>query len=391
MNITNYNTAVIILAAGSGNRFNKYRLKQDYKIFGKSILYWTVMRFISIKELKQICVVVKKEKTKKYKDLSDLDNRLLVTAGGNTRQESVKLGLQSLKPYNQKKILIHDGARPLVSKNLIKAVIRNLTKHPAVVPVIPLNDSLKIIRNNFIEQNVDRDNKYLAQTPQGFHYNEIINLYKDLKDKNISDDAEIYELNKKKVYTIKGDMKNIKLTRMEDISIIKKILKSNLNVKVGTGFDVHKFTNGNSLKLLGVSIPFNKSLLGHSDADVAMHALIDAILGSLSMGDIGQHFPPSSKKWKNYDSSKLLEKVVALVNKKNALISHVDITIICEKPLIKKHTTKMREHISLLINTKIENISVKATTTEGLGFLGRKEGIASQATVTSLVYDNKYD
>ncbi len=354
-------------------------------MLGKTVLEWCVSKFIFNKKIQNIVLVINKEQRKHLNNLK-LEKKIIITVGGKTRHNSVVNGLKALKPQSPDYVLIHDGARPLVALSTIDEVIKKLSIKNAVVPVIPVNDSLKHITNNYINKTIEKTDIYAVQTPQGFNYKDICNIYKRQTTNDNKDDSEVFEKFGNKVYTIKGDPQNIKITQKEDMNIVYNSLKSNMLTKVGIGYDVHKFTKGKYVKIFGIKIPYTHSLLGHSDADVGIHSLMDSILGALAKGDIGHHFPSNEKKWKNANSSNLLKKVFEILNNMNGLIVHTDTNIICEKPIIKKYIPKMQLHISKILKLNIDSVSIKATTTEGLGYLGRKEGIAAQTITTIKLY-----
>ncbi len=373
--------ALVLLCGGTGKRFSKTLPKQFHKIDNLTILEINLKTFISFSIFSYITVVSSKKyinKTKKIceKFFSD-ELTINITEGGSTRQLSSKNGCKNLEKYKPKKILIHDVARPFINKDLITRLIKNTKKNSGCVPVIKINDTIKDIKNNIIKS-VKRDNLFLIQTPQCFNFEEICNAHMNATRNNYTDDSSLASDYGTKIITTEGLKENIKITTMKDL----ENCKINSNIVVGSGFDVHEFTKGKSLTLCGIQIPFSKKLKGHSDADVGIHTIVDAILGALSLGDIGDHFPPSDKKWKNANSVIFLEKCYSLIKKLNSEIVHIDITFICEEPKLTKYKLKMKKKISKILKIDTCKINIKATTTETLGFLGRKEGIAAQATVT---------
>lgn len=374
--------SVIILSAGEGKRFSKEISKQFYKIEKETILEINLRKFINNKSVENIIIVTSKkleQKTKKYSS-----DKISVVIGGKTRQESVKNGLIQSKKFKSKIVLIHDSARPFFNKNLISNLIANTSESQGCIPCININDSLKKINNNYIK-NMSRKNIFQVQTPQSFPLEKILSGHLITKNNKHKDDSSIASEINLPIKVIPGLKKNIKVTDKNDIDFINMIYKSEKKkrISVGMGFDVHEFESGNFVIICGVKIPYTKKLKGHSDADVGHHTLVDAILGSISEGDIGEHFPPSDEKWKDAPSSLFVEFTRKLLLKKKAVIQNIDLTFICEEPKILKHKLEIKKNIAQLLKIDTKNINVKATTTEKLGFLGRKEGIAAQAVVTT--------
>jgi len=307
-----------------------------------------------------------------------LDNIRIVT-GGATRTASVKAGLTALAENPPDMVLIHDGARPFVTTDVIGGVIDGLAGTPAAVPALPIPDALKSLGGT----SVDREQLRRVQTPQGFHFDKIWNAFQALDDDaNFADDIEVAQAAGLKIAFTQGDANNFKVTYPEDFAKAEAMLTPDTYIATGTGFDVHRFTEGDILWLCGVPIECGFTLLGHSDADAGLHALTDAILGAIAHGDIGDHFPPSDPKWKGASSDKFLLYAIEKVQERGGLLQHVDVTLICEKPKIKPHREAMREQIAELCGLPLTRVSVKATTTEKLGFTGRGEGLAAQACAT---------
>ena len=297
------NNLAIILSGGTGKRFDISKPKQFYKLNKKTILETTVEKFVNSNFFNYIIIVSHKDFFKFTKNLFNNTN-IKVILGGENRQKSVFNGLSAAKFLDPKYVLIHDAVRPFFSMNLLKKVLKNLEGEISVIPSINVYDSVRYFKNKKYS-NVFRENLKLIQTPQGFCFNSIYEAHKKNKESIHTDDSMIlYEL-KNKIRLIKGEKMNFKITTKEDYNIGKLIVKENNNmsdIRVGTGFDVHKFKKGKKLKLFGITIPFDKSLDGHSDADVGFHSIVDAILGGLCLGDIGNHFPPTDNKWKNKQS-----------------------------------------------------------------------------------------
>ena len=378
------NNLAIILSGGTGKRFDISKPKQFYKFNEKTIIETSVEKFTNSNLFDYIIIVSHKDFLKFTKKLFSNKN-IKVVPGGNNRQESVFYGLNAAKSFKPKYVLIHDAVRPFFSINLLKRVLKKLEKEISVIPSINVYDSARYFKNKKYT-NISRHNLKLIQTPQGFCFNSIYEAHKKNKEYVHTDDSMIlYEL-KNKIKLIKGEKLNFKITTKEDYDMGKLIVKeidNNINdIRVGTGFDVHKFKKGKKLKIFGISIPFDKSLDGHSDADVGFHAIVDAILGGLCLGDIGNHFPPTDDKWKNRKSIFFMTYAKELLIKKKFRINNIDITLICERPKVSEYQKKFIKSVAKALNIDFRKINIKGTTTEKLGFLGREEGIACQVSVT---------
>ena len=371
----------IIVSAGNGKRVGGDLPKQYLKIDGIPILAKTIQRFHEVDIIDEVIVVIS-QKHQKYFDkfiLPIIQKEVVIILGGKTRRESVYEGLKHTG--SEDLVLIHDGARPFITYELIIKIINGVKHFGAAAPGMKVTDSIWEKNNKVISGVQNRDNFLKAQTPQGFFTKDIIKNYEKVK-KEPSDDVELAVNNGLKVRIVEGDEKNIKITTMNDIDKINSTSKSFLKIRTGIGYDVHAFEAGNELILCGLKIPFNKSLKGHSDADVVMHAITDAIYGAIAEGDIGTWFPPNDIKWKNSNSEVFLKHANSLLTKKGYVISNLDCTIICEEPKIQPYTQKMRINMENILQITKDRISIKATTTEKLGFTGRKEGIAVQAIIT---------
>jgi 2-C-methyl-D-erythritol 4-phosphate cytidylyltransferase/2-C-methyl-D-erythritol 2,4-cyclodiphosphate synthase len=280
-------------------------------------------------------------------------------------------------------VLIHDAARPLVSSELISRVIAGLDRADAVYPELPLNDTLRRKSPGGKSELIARENLVRAQTPQGFDFRAILDAHRRFRHENVTDDIALAEMAGMSVASVGGEEMNIKLTTPDDFATVEKLaLASLLDVRTGSGFDAHRFGPGGHVWLCGVKIPHDFTLVGHSDADVGLHALTDAILGALGAADIGAHFPPSDERWHGAPSHLFAEHAAQLVRTRGGIISHVDITLICERPKLAPHRDAMRARIATILQVDISRVSVKATTSDGLGFTGRGEGIAAQAVAT---------
>ncbi|MCO4824062.1 MAG: bifunctional 2-C-methyl-D-erythritol 4-phosphate cytidylyltransferase/2-C-methyl-D-erythritol 2,4-cyclodiphosphate synthase [Amylibacter sp.] len=372
---------ILIVAAGRGTRAGGGTPKQYRDLRGAPVLQHTVRACLAHADISAVRVVIHGDDTALYEVAvqSIIDPRLKSPVlGGDSRSASVRNGLSACQGSH---VLIHDGARPLVSVGEIDAVLTALETQPAAFLAIPVVDALWRADAQAATEPQPREGLWRAQTPQGFRRDEIIAAHAAL-DKPMADDVETARAFGIDVSIVQGRDTNIKITRAEDFSLAASLMGADMDIRTGNGFDVHKFGAGDHVTLNGVDIPFDRGLVGHSDADVAMHALTDAIFGSLAEGDIGQWFPPSEMEWKGASSDIFLRKAVERVAARGFTISHLDCTIICELPKIGPHTQTMRDTLAEITGVDVGRISVKATTTEQLGFAGRREGIAAQATAT---------
>lgn len=370
-------TAAIILAAGKGVRAGDGPPKQYRTLGGETVLARSVKAFLNHPQISRVQVVINPEHGALYrKAVAGLDLPEPV-AGGVTRQDSVLCGLKVLEKGQPETVLIHDSARAFVSQALISRVIAAVKKHGCgAVPALPVGDTLKKANDGAVEKTVSREGLYLAQTPQGFPYPAILDAHRKAKHTGYTDDATVAEAAGLKVVLVEGEKENVKLTHRQDF-------KERLGeVRTGSGFDVHAFRAGDHVILCGVRIPFEKALSGHSDADAGLHAITDALLGAIGQDDIGDHFPPSDPKWKNAASDIFLKHAAKLVKEKGGRVLNVDLTLICEGPKIGPHRQKMRENVAKILGIEPGRVSVKATTTEKLGFAGRSEGLAAQAVAS---------
>lgn len=302
--------------------------------------------------------------------------------GGATRQESVRLGLEALARDAPDFVLIHDAARPLISRKVTEDVVKALEAGAdGALPMLAASDTLRRQGADGRWTLVPRDNLYRAQTPQGFVYDKILKAHRAHAHEDVTDDVALAELAGLKVEMVEGEEKNIKVTRKEDFALAESLLGCG-DVRTASGYDVHKFTDGDHIMLCGLKIPHTHALEGHSDADVGLHAITDALLGCIGEGDIGQHFPPTDERWRGAPSWKFLDHAANLVRDRGGVINHVDVTIICERPKVGPHREAMKAKVAEILKIAPDRVSVKATTTEGLGFTGRREGIAAQATAT---------
>jgi len=375
--------AVLIVAAGKGERAGLGLPKQYERLAGLPMLRRTVEAFhapSSDKKWPVQVVIGAGQQDLAAAALAGLDLPAPVT-GGATRQESVRLGLEALAKDAPDYVLIHDAARPLVPAKVILAVVQALQSGAAgALPMVAVSDTLRRQDGKGHWSLVSRENLYRAQTPQGFVYAKILAAHRDHAKQEVTDDVALAELAGLKVEMVEGDEKNIKVTRKEDFALAESLLSG--DVRTATGYDVHKFKDGDHIWLCGLKIPHSHGLEGHSDADVGFHAITDALLGCIGEGDIGQHFPPTDERWRGAASWKFLDHAASLVAAKGGSLNHVDVTIICERPKVGPHRDAMKSKIAEILKIDPSRVSVKATTTEGLGFTGRREGIAAQAIAT---------
>ena len=379
-------TVILIVAAGRGQRAGGTVPKQYQKLSKRHVLSRTIEVFSRHPLVDQIATVIHLDDAELYAAATaEFGQKLMPPVeGGETRQDSVCKGLEALAHHNPQLVLIHDAARPFVDHDLINRIIEGLSAHDAVLPVIPVTDTIKQIEDGLVQRTVERHHLYGAQTPQGFRFPVILDLHRQAaNDKNTSftDDASIAESAGTDVHCVEGNIENIKLTTKRDMQMAELVLAKDTKTesRIGSGYDVHRFEPGAGVTLCGVTIPFDKQLRGHSDADVAMHALTDALYGALGEGDIGTHFPPDDPQWKDVGSAIFLAHAAELVRKQGGTIVNTDLTIICEQPKITPHRLAMRTELSRIMDIDAHRIAIKATTTETLGFTGRGEGIAAQA------------
>jgi 2-C-methyl-D-erythritol 4-phosphate cytidylyltransferase/2-C-methyl-D-erythritol 2,4-cyclodiphosphate synthase len=378
------NCAVLIVAAGSGDRFGGSIPKQYLDLAGIPILRRSVLAFQDHPHIDHIQVVINQNHADRYeKTVGDLGLPPPVS-GGATRQDSVRLGLEALaRDKKPKFVMIHDAARPLVDAATITAVRKALDTQKGAIAAKPLVDTLKRGEGTVIKDTIDRQNLWQAHTPQAFHFDDILAAHKAAEGAQLTDDAAVAEKAGLAVTLISSNPDNMKITNPDDLDRASRLLgQSFSDVRTGFGFDVHRLIPGDMIYLCGVGIPHNRKLEGHSDADVGLHALVDAILGAMSAGDIGVHFPPSDMQWKGKDSSHFVTHAVRMVQERGGFISHVDVTLLCENPRIGPHREAMLKRMASLLEVSLDRVSVKATTTERLGFTGREEGIAAQAVAT---------
>jgi 2-C-methyl-D-erythritol 4-phosphate cytidylyltransferase / 2-C-methyl-D-erythritol 2,4-cyclodiphosphate synthase len=373
----------LVVAAGRGTRFGAALPKQYLPLAGKPVLRHSLEALATHPKIGRVRVVYNPDDAADYGRASAGLDLLPPVAGGAARQDSVRLGLESLEPLAPEHVLIHDGARPFLDRGTIDRVIAALADAPAVVPALKLADTVKRAEDGRVLETVERAQLWRAQTPQGFRYREILAAHRAANGLDLPDDAAVAERAGLAVRLVAGSEDNVKVTTAEDLARGERAAAARLgDVRTGQGFDVHAFGPGDHVWLCGVKVPHDRGLIGHSDADCGLHALTDAILGALGAGDIGVHFPPSDPQWRGAPSHRFLRHAADLVAQAGGGIAHVDVTLICERPKIGPHRAAMVARIAEILGVDPKRVSVKATTTETLGFTGRGEGMAAQAIAT---------
>ncbi len=368
-------TAAIIVAAGRGTRAGGGTPKQWQPLAGRRVADWTIDRFKG--QVDHIVLVLSEDDQSAWSEFEGTN--LILAAGGQDRAASVRNGLNALADLDIKHVLIQDVARPCVTTGLIQSVLSALKASPAAAPGLAVTDALWTGDGRVVTGTQDRTGLFAAQTPQGFHYDAIVSAHATHPG-GAADDVEVARAAGLDVAIVPGDADNLKITRPEDFARAERILGTDMDVRLGNGYDVHRFGDGDHVILCGVKVPHDRGLQGHSDADVGMHAVTDAIYGALAQGDIGQHFPPSDPQWKGAASEIFLRHAVQLAETMGYAISNVDCTLVCEYPKIGPHAEAMRVEMARITGLRADQVSVKATTSERLGFTGRSEGIASLAT-----------
>ena len=372
-------TVALVVAAGRGRRFGGDLPKQYARLGTHTVLRHTVLRLLEHPGVDAVGCVIHPDDRALYEDALDGLDLLAPVNGGETRQESVRLGLLSLSHLRPNKVLIHDAARPFVSRALVDGVIDALDEHPGALPSVAVADTLKRGRDGLIADTVSREGLYRAQTPQGFRFDDIVKAHQTFAGQELTDDAQLFERAGLNVALTPGAQDNFKITTQEDLMRAERLLATQSEIRTAQGFDVHRLGDGGFVTLCGVEIAHSQGLVGHSDADVALHALTDAVLGAIGAGDIGQHFPPSEPQWKGVSSDRFARHAAHLVHERGGEIVNVDVTLICETPKIGPHRAAMVARVAEILGLSEDRVSVKATTTEGLGYTGRGEGIAAQA------------
>ncbi|KAB2917928.1 MAG: bifunctional 2-C-methyl-D-erythritol 4-phosphate cytidylyltransferase/2-C-methyl-D-erythritol 2,4-cyclodiphosphate synthase [Hyphomicrobiaceae bacterium] len=384
-------TAALIVAAGRGSRACGPLPKQYARIGGLPVLARAMAAFADHPGIDLIQVVIGGGDATLYKSATASASAKLLAPveGGATRQASVRNGLRALRTHQPGRVLIHDGARPFVSADIIDRVLAALSDAPAAIAAVPLADTVKKEGpDRRVAATLERAGLWRAQTPQGFGFADILAAHEAAYAAghvDMTDDAAVAEWAGLPVALVAGSEANRKLTTAEDLAMADRLCAGAPDVRTGSGFDVHRFTAGDHVWLCGVRIAHTHGLEGHSDADVGLHALTDALLGAIGDGDIGQHFPNTDPRWKGAPSHLFLAEAAERVRRRGGNIGNVDVTLLCEAPKISPHREAMRARIAHILAMDVGRVGVKATTTEGLGFTGRREGIAALASATVII------
>ncbi|MDC1134414.1 2-C-methyl-D-erythritol 2,4-cyclodiphosphate synthase [Alphaproteobacteria bacterium] len=401
MKLNGKGITIILLAGGVGNRFKSKTNKQLIEINGKTLLEICIENFSKHLKNINIQIVINKSNLNFIKNIANKYKLLKPVIGGITRQQSVFKGLISLKNYNNEYVLVHDTARPIVTFEVLEQLL-DFTKKQVncVAPVIPINDAVRVIKDDKINKVLNKENQILVQTPQLCNFKELLSAH-NITDIEYEDETSIFlSVGKKNIHSIKGDPMSLKITRKHDLNLIyPHLIKNTYNyiTKIGIGFDIHRTDliknkhTDNYIILGGVKITNSAPLIGHSDADVLLHAITDSLLGPINEGDIGMLFPPSDKKWKNHNSSYFLKETCLLLKKHKAKINNIDAVIICEQPKILNYSKEMICNISNILEINPSKISIKGKTSESIGFIGRQEGIAAMVNSSIQVIENISD
>jgi 2-C-methyl-D-erythritol 4-phosphate cytidylyltransferase/2-C-methyl-D-erythritol 2,4-cyclodiphosphate synthase len=377
-------TYAIVVAAGRGNRFGGPIPKQYRSLAGQPVLRYAVEALLRGGEFAGAVVAIHPDDRSLYdRAVAGLD-LLPPVEGGAERQGSVLAALERLAPLEPERVLVHDGARPMLEPVVTARVLAGLDAADGAIAALPVTDSVKrASEHGEIVASLDRVRLWRAQTPQGFRFVPFLAAHRLLRGASLGDDAAVAEKAGLRVQLVMGSEENLKITTEEELLRAERLLSARCtDVRTGFGFDVHRFGPGDHVMLCGVRVPHDRSLVGHSDADVGLHALTDALLGTIGAGDIGQHFAPTDPRWRGADSAQFLRSAVDMVRARSGLIRNLDVTIVCEAPRIGPYRAAMIERIAAIAGVDVDRVNVKATTSEGLGFIGRGEGIAAQAVAT---------
>ena len=375
--------SAVIVAAGSGQRAGPGGPKQWRTLAGKPVARWSLEAMLAAGARRVVVVTPAEDGEVAAKAFAGLEGWRLA-AGGATRDRSVIAGLEALGATDDEIVLIHDAARPLLTASHIDALIAALAHADGALPALPVADTLKRREAPAsVVSTVDRAGLWRAQTPQAFRYGVLRQAYDRWPvDESPTDDAAVVERAGGRIALTEGDPRLMKLTYPEDFEMAELMALGARSVRIGQGIDAHRFGPGAGVWLCGVFIPHTGALIGHSDADAGLHALTDALLGAIGEGDIGDHFPPSDPQWRGAPSHVFLTHAVALIAGRGGRVANVDVTLICERPKIKPHREAMRARLAELLDLPLDRVSVKATTTEAMGFTGREEGLAAMAVAT---------
>ena len=387
--MSSVNIVLILLAGGIGTRINRKISKQMIKYNNLTILELNIINFSKIFKNIPIQIVTNDKDFIKVSEICNKYDLLTPVLGGDERQKSTYNALKSIEYINPKYVLIHDAARPIISSEVIEKLVSYSKKQEifCVAPVLKISDSVRRISKNILKSTISKNDKVLVQTPQLCNYKILKNTIKNT-NKIFEDETSLFLHNSMQVIAIEGDPLSLKITYEKDLNLLEPHLTKNSNnyiTKIGNGFDIHRFDNSrisenNFILLGGIKIKASKKLIGHSDADVLLHAITDSILGVINKGDIGSIFPPTDDKWKNADSSIFLKHASKLLQNEKGIINNIDATIVCEKPKIIDYSKEMKKNIAKILNINEQKISIKGKTSESIGFIGRKEGIAAMVS-----------
>ena len=377
-------TYAIVVAAGRGTRFGGDTPKQYRMLAGRPVLRHSVEALLDGGGFAGVLAAIHAEDRGRYEEAVAGLPLLPAVYGGAQRQDSVLAALEALAPLEPDAVLVHDGARPLLTRDITERVLSGLAEADGAIAALPVADTVKRAGPaGEIAATLDRAALWRAQTPQGFRFAPFLAAHRHNAGAALGDDAAVAERAGLKVKLVLGSEENLKITTEEDLARAERLLLARGgDLRAGFGFDVHRFGPGDHIMLCGVRVPHGQGLVGHSDADVGLHALTDAVLGALGAGDIGQHFPPSDARWRGADSAQFLRHAVEMLRARGGILRHLDVTIVCEAPRVGPHRAAMVERVAAIAGLDPGRVSVKATTSEGLGFTGRGEGIAAQAVAT---------
>ena len=390
---------IILLAGGYGKRLSRTINKQMIKVNGITVLEKSIINFQNYLPDVPIQIVTNKENINKTNKIAEKFNLYTPIVGGKERQLSVFNALKHIKKNSPRYVLVHDSARPIISKEVLNALIQfKKTSFNCVVPILSINDAIRVSSNDEIQETLDKNDKVLVQTPQFCDYEVLLNAH--INSKKLYEDESALLLSQSfKIDTVRGNPKTLKLTYIDDLHLLEPHLQKDEQkyiTKVGNGFDIHRFDinsndNKNFIKLGGIKINNSNSLIAHSDADVLLHAITDSILGIVNKGDIGSFFPPTDNKWKNADSSIFLKYASKLLREVGGIINNIDATVICEKPKILDYSQKIKDNIARILEINPKIISVKGKTSESIGYIGRQEGIAAMVVTSAQVINDNFD
>ena len=399
MKIKKEEIIIILLAGGYGKRLSPAINKQMIKVNGITVLEKNIINFQNYLPKIPIQIVTNKENIKITNEIAEKFNLYSPIIGGKERQLSVFNALKHLKKNSPRYVLVHDSARPVISKEVLKELIQfKKSSFNCVVPILPINDAIRVSSSNEIQETLDKNDKILVQTPQFCDYEVLLNAH--INSKKLYEDESALLLSQSfKINTVKGNPKTLKLTYIEDLHLLEPHLlkdKQKYITKIGNGFDIHRFDinsndKKNFIKLGGIKINNSNSLIAHSDADVLLHAITDSILGIINKGDIGSFFPPKDNKWKNADSSIFLKYASKLLREVGGIINNIDAIVICEKPKILNYSQEIKDNIAKILEINPKIISVKGKTSESIGFIGRQEGIAAMVVTSAQVINDNFD